>query len=207
LRSNELNLSQADPMMATHFLDIEANRKARKWTRTELFGRALWECFRGPLFYYTPRPFWAWRRAVLRIFGARVGRNVRVHPTARIEIPWNLEIGVNACLGDGVIAYSLGSIVIGSNVTISQYVHLCAGTHDYSLPDMPLLKKSICIEAGVWVCADAFIGPGVTVGESAVVAARAVVVKDVPPGTIVAGNPARVLGPRKFQSCLQANIL
>ncbi len=87
----------------------------------------------------------------------------------------------------------LGSPMIGSSLTISQRAHLCAGTHDYTDPAMPLLKPPIVIEDDAWICADAFVGPGVTVGQGAVVGARAVVVKDVPPWTIVAGNPARIV--------------
>ena len=173
--------------------DIEANRKAQKWTRGEMLGRALWEVLRSPLFSWTPRPCWAWRRAVLRIFGAQVGPNVHIHPTVRIAVPWNLSICKNASIGDGAIVYSLGRISIGRDVTVSQYVHLCAGTHDYRRADMLLLKPPINIEEGAWVCADAFVGPGVTVGSYAIVAARAVVVRDVNPWTIVAGNPAKLI--------------
>jgi putative colanic acid biosynthesis acetyltransferase WcaF len=177
-------------------IDIAANRKAQKWTSGEMLGRALWETMRGPLFSWTPRPFWAWRRAVLRGFGAKVGRNVHVHPTVRIAIPWNLSIEDNAAVGDGAIIYSLGRISIGLNATISQYAHLCAGTHDYRRSDMWLLKPAIRIEEGVWVCADAFIGPGVNVGAFSIVGARAVVTKDVAESVIVGGNPARVLRAR-----------
>lgn len=177
-------------------IDIAANRKAQKWTPGEMLGRALWETMRGPLFSWTPRPFWSWRRAVLRAFGAKVGRNVHVHPTVRIAIPWNLSIDDNAALGDGAIIYSLGRISIGRNATISQYAHLCAGTHDYRRGDMLLLKPAIRIEEGVWICADAFIGPGVKVGAFSIVGARAVVTKDVGENVIVGGNPARVLRAR-----------
>jgi putative colanic acid biosynthesis acetyltransferase WcaF len=176
--------------------DIAANRKARKWSPAELVGRALWEILRGPLFAWTPRPLWGWRRAVLRTFGASIGRNVHVYPSARIAVPWNLHVGENSAIGDWVIIYNLGRIEIGRDVTVSQYAHLCAGTHDYKRPDMPLLKVPISIGDGAWICADAFIGPGVTVGSAAVVGARAVVVKGVEANAIVAGNPARVISKR-----------
>jgi putative colanic acid biosynthesis acetyltransferase WcaF len=139
---------------------------------------------------------WAWRRLILRLFGAKIGRQVHVHPTVRIAIPWNLSIADEAAVGDCAILYSLGSISIGKCVTISQNAHLCAGTHDHRRRDMALLKPPIAIEAGAWICADAFIGPGVTVSSESIVAARAVVTKDVPSRVIVAGNPARVLAPR-----------
>ena len=133
---------------------------------------------------------------LLRLFGARAGAHARIHPSVRITMPWNLNIGSYASIGDRAILYALGSITVGANATVSQYAHLCAGTHDHLRPDMPLLKPPITIGAGAWICADAFIGPGVSVGEMAVVGARAVVVKDVAAHMIVAGNPARVVGER-----------
>ncbi len=179
-------------------LDIEANRKAQKWSHSELVGRALWEILRGPLFNWTPRPMWAWRRWVLRFFGARIGRGVHIHPTVRIAVPWNLHIADEASVGDSVILYSLGSIFIGRRATVSQHAHLCAGTHDHQCADMPLIKSPISIGSGTWICTDAFVGPGVTIGEMAIVGARAVIIKDIAPNAIVVGNPGRIVGKRKL---------
>lgn len=176
--------------------DIVANRRASKWSKRELAARAVWEVLRGPLFAWTPRPLWGWRRSILRLFGASIGRQVHVHPTVKITIPWNVCIGDEAAVGDYAIIYSLGPISIGERATISQNAHLCAGTHDYRRSNMPLLKPPIAIGAGVWVCADAFVGPGVTIGAQSIVGARAVVTKDVPARVIVVGNPARIVAPR-----------
>jgi putative colanic acid biosynthesis acetyltransferase WcaF len=173
-----------------------ANRRASKWSRRELAGRAAWAVLRGPLFAWTPRPMWAWRRSILRLFGATIGRQVHVHPTVKIAVPWNLSIADEAAVGDCAILYSLGPISIGKRATISQNAHLCAGTHDYRHRDMALLKPPIAIGAAAWICADAFIGPGVRVGAASIVGARAVVIKDVPSRVIVGGNPARILAPR-----------
>lgn len=173
--------------------NIAANRWARKWSGSELAARGLWELLRAPLFAWTPRPLWGWRRFVLRMFGARVGREVHIYPSVRIAVPWHLTIGDQTAVGDRVILYALGEIRIGQRVTISQGAHLCAGTHDYALADMPLVKSPISVGDNAWVCADAFIGPGVRVGSHAIVGARAVAVKDVQPGIIVAGNPARAI--------------
>lgn len=181
-------------------LDINANRKARKWSTGALFARALWELLRGPLFAWTPRPLWGWRRGVLRVFGASIGRRVHVHPTVRIAIPWTLTIGDDVGIGDGAILYGLGPITIGPRATVSQYAHLCAGTHDFRDPTMPLLKPPIRIEADAWICADAFVGPSVVVGCRAIVGARAVVVKNVEDDAIMAGNPARQIGVREINS-------
>lgn len=173
-------------------LDVVANRNAIKWSRSALVARMLWRAAL-PLFRLSPRPLWGWRRMLLRIFGAKVGEEVHVYPTVRVNIPWNIEIGDRAAVGDRAILYALGPIRIGPRTTISQGAHLCAGTHDITLPDRPLLKLPIEIGADVWIAADAFVGPGVTVGARAIAGARAVVVKDVGPGRIVAGNPARVI--------------
>lgn len=176
--------------------DIAANRRAAKWSKRELAGRLLWEVSRTPFFAWTPRQFWGWRRFILRVFGAKIAAHVHVHSSVRIAIPWNLEIGEAAAVGDAAQIYNLGMITIGARATVSQNAHLCAGTHDYKVPDMPLVKATITIEEDAWVCADAFVGPGVTVGNRAVLGARAVAVKDVPAAAIAVGNPARVMKSR-----------
>lgn len=181
-------------MSAHAALDIRENRRARKWSHWELLARGAWELLRAPLFRWTPRPLWGWRRWVLKAFGARVGRDVHVSPSVQIAIPWNLTIGDEAAVGEGAILYSLGPIEIGPRTTVSQYAHLCAGSHDYHRRDFPLLKAPIAIGEGAWICADAFIGPGVCVGAYSVVGARAVLVKDAPAGMVFAGNPARCIG-------------
>jgi putative colanic acid biosynthesis acetyltransferase WcaF len=175
--------------------NISANRSARKWTRKEQMGRVLWAAVL-PLFQFSPRLCWGWRRFLLRRFGARIGREVQIHPKVRVEIPWNLEVGDWSAIGFDALIYNLGPIRLGQRVTVSQRAHLCAGTHDFRDAALPLLKPPIRIHDDAWICADAFVGPGVEVGPGAVVGARAVVVKDVPAWTIVAGNPAKETGQR-----------
>jgi len=177
-------------------LDIDANRAAVKYTRREQVLRVLWACLGRPLFRCSPRPCFGWRRLVLRAFGARVGRQVHVYPTTVVYFPWHLEVGDWSAIGEDALVYNLGPIRLGQRVTVSHRAHLCAGTHDFRDPAMPLLKPPIAVQDQAWICAGAFVGPGVTVGEGAVVGACAVVVKDVPPWTIVAGNPAREIGKR-----------
>jgi len=179
-------------------LDINANRAATKYTRREQVLRLLWGLVGKPLFRLSPRPCFAWRRLVLRLFGARVGRQVHVYPTTVIYFPWNLQVGDWSAIGEQALVYNLGAVTIGERVTVSHRAHLCAGTHDFRDPAMPLLKPPITIADQAWVCADAFVGPGVTVGAGAVVGAQAVAMRHVAPWTIVAGNPARVVGKREF---------
>jgi len=178
-------------------IDHASNQAARKYSRGEQARRVVW-AFGRWLIRLSPRPCFAWRRWVLRLFGARVGEHVNIYPSTHVYMPWNVEIGAWTALGEDVFVYSLGKITIGRSVTISYRSHLCAGTHDLNDPTLPLLKPPVDIEDGVFVGTEAFLGPGVRVGRAAVVGARAVVVKDVEPFTVVAGNPARPIGRRTF---------
>ena len=173
-------------------LDIEANRSARKYSNRELLLRVLWS-FGQVLFRFSPRPFFGFRRWLLRLFGAKVGARVNIYPSARIYFPWNLEIADNSSIGEWALIYNLGPIKIGDRTTISQRVHLCAGTHDYKDPSMPLIKPPIQIGNEVWVCADAFVGPDTVIKDRAIVAAASVVVKDVEKLQVVGGNPAKLI--------------
>jgi putative colanic acid biosynthesis acetyltransferase WcaF len=176
-------------------LDNAANRAARKYSSREQLQRVAWSFGRW-LLVLSPRPCFAWRRLVLRMFGARVGAQVHVYASTRIAMPWNLELGDWAAVGEEALLYSLGKIRIGAHATISYRAHLCAGTHDFRDAALPLLKPPIDIRPGAWIGTEAFIGPGVTVGAGALVGARAVVVRNVAERAIVAGNPARVIGTR-----------
>lgn len=171
---------------------ISENRSQVKWSNREKLGRLIWASV-GPLFRYSPRLLWGWRVALLRIFGANIGKHVHIYPSVKIAIPWNVTIGDFSAIGDGVRLYSLGCIDIGASVTISQQAHLCAGSHDYSCPTMPLLKLPISIGDNSWLCADSYIGPSVTIGMGVVVGARAVVVRSLQDNVIAVGNPARVV--------------
>lgn len=183
--------------MTTPHLNISENRSSRKYTRKEMVARFLWSLVR-PAFHFSPRPFFGWRRLLLRLFGAKVGREVHIYSTVTIYLPWNFEIGDWSSIGEHAFIYNLGKITIGRKTTISHRAHLCAGTHDYTNNTLPLLKLPIEIQDSAWICADAFIGPGVTISEGAVVGARAVVMKNVQPWEVVAGNPARFINKREI---------
>lgn len=180
-------------------LDPASNHAARKYTRAEQLRRVLWGFGRW-LIVLSPRPLFGWRRAVLRLFGAKVGAHVNVYPSTRIYMPWNVELGEWAALGEDVFIYSLAKVRIGRCVTVSYRSHVCAGTHDFTDPSLPLVKVPVVIEDNAWIGTDAFIGPGVTVGNGAIVGARAVVVRPVQPLHVVAGNPARTIGTRPWPS-------
>ena len=179
-------------------LDISANRSMSKYRRSELLRRIAWSLC-TPLFRFSPRPMFAWRCFLLRLLGATIGRDVHIYSTATIYMPWNLEVADWAAIGEHAYIYNLGMVRIDSRATLSPHAYICAGTHDHRSADMPLLKPAVHIGAQAWICADAFIGPGVTVGEGAIVGARAVAMKHVEAWKIVAGNPAREIGVRKFK--------
>lgn len=157
------------------------------WNR---LARAAWGVVWATLFRPTPRPMHAWRRMLLRLFGATIGKGSHPYPTARVWAPWNLTMGNHSCLADSVNCYNVAPITIGSHVTVSQYSYLCTATHDIADPHMRLLTATIRIENQAWVCADVFVGPGVTIGEGAVVGARSSVFKDLPAWKVCVGNPA-----------------
>lgn len=166
-------------------------RHVSTWTTREKIGRTLWYWVQATLFRLSPRPMYRWRAWLLRVFGADIHPTARLRPTVQIEVPWHLTIGESSSVGDLAILYCLGTIRIGRNVTISQYAHLCAGTHDFTRRDMPLLRPPIVVEDEVWLAADVFVGPEVTIGAGCVVGARSSVFEDLPAWSICVGNPAR----------------
>jgi putative colanic acid biosynthesis acetyltransferase WcaF len=162
----------------------------------EQAGRLLWWIAGLPLFKWSLRPMYGWRRWILRLFGAKVGERASIQRSVRIDFPWNLEIGRYSTLGENTWVQSLGRVYIGDYVTISQRVFLCTGTHDYTRPEFVMLRKPISIQRGAWIAADAFIGPGVTIGADAVIGVRSVVLKDMPKGMVCVGHPCVPLKPR-----------
>lgn len=157
----------------------------------------LWQTVQQTLFAWSPQPAYGWRRWLLRLFGAEVGKGVLVRPTARVTYPWKVKLGNHCWIGDHAELYSLGPIAIGSNAVISQRSYICAATHDYMDIAFPLVAKPIVVEREAWVAADCFIAPGVTIGVGSIVAARSTVLKDVPPAAIYAGSPAELKRPRE----------
>jgi putative colanic acid biosynthesis acetyltransferase WcaF len=171
--------------------DPIGRRLTSEWTLRQKVGRQLWYLVEATLFRYSPRPCYRWRNWLLRRFGARVHPTARIRPTVTVEVPWNLTVGSHTVVGDGAILYCLGAITLGPRVTVSQYAHLCAGTHDYARADLPLLRPPIAVGADAWIAADVFVGPGVTIGAGAVVGARSNVFGDLPAWKVCVGSPAR----------------
>ena len=159
--------------------------------------RLLWQTTWFLLFRPFGLPiFHRWRRFVLRLFGAKIGRGSKIYASVRIWAPWNLEIGILTAVGPHCEIYNPGKVVLGNKVVISQYSFLCTATHDYTTVANRLYWKNITVGDYGWVAARAFIGPGVNVGEYAIVGATASVYKDVEPYCVVGGNPARIIKKR-----------
>jgi putative colanic acid biosynthesis acetyltransferase WcaF len=164
------------------------------WTLKQRLLMLLWEYSWLILCAWTPKPLNPWRLGVLRVFGAKIHGIPFVHQRARIALPWNLTLHHRACLGDRAHAYSLGEIEIHKGATVAQECYLCTGTHAFDDPELPLRTAKITVGAHAFIGARAFVLPGVTVGERAIVGACSVVTRDVLEKTTVAGNPARIAG-------------
>lgn len=158
--------------------------------------RAGWIVAWALLAGWTPPPLHGWRRLVLRLFGAELAPSARVYATARIWYPPNLRMGPHSVLGPHVTCYCMDRTIIGAYATVSQGAHLCGGSHRLDDPHFQLTTHPIAIGDHAWIAAEAFVGPGVTVGEGAVLGARGVAFRDLPPWTVNAGNPARTLRSR-----------
>ncbi|MCD0486857.1 WcaF family extracellular polysaccharide biosynthesis acetyltransferase [Pedobacter sp. MC2016-14] len=169
-------------------------------------GRLVWGLVYQILFRFSPRPFHGWRSFLLRLFGANVGNGVHVYPGVKIWAPWNLELHDECGIGSGANLYSQGKITIGRRAVVSQGAYLCAGTHDYTKQGFPLLTAPITIGEQVWIAAEAFVHPGVTIGDGAVIGARSVVIRDMPSWMVCAGNPAKPLKERIITDLNTATI-
>lgn len=172
----------------------------KSFSRRTQAGRVAWGVVWSLLFRPSPRPFFGWRNLLLRLFGARIGKGCHVYPSTRIWAPWNLTMEDGSTMAESVDCYCVDRITLGVNSTVSIRTFLCSASHDIRDPARSLTTSPIAIGQDAFIFAEAFIGPGVTVGEAAVVGARAVVVRDVAAGMIVAGNPAKPIGDRTFKT-------
>lgn len=160
--------------------------------------RLLWAVVQSTLFRWSPRPMHGFRAMLLKVFGATIPETgkVVIFPTATVVFPWKLTLAPRSMVGPRVEIYNLAPITLKRGANVSQGCCLCAGTHDYATWSMPLVAKPIVLNENSWLGAKVFVGPGVTIGELSVVGACSVVMKDIAPLTVCAGNPCKVLKAR-----------
>jgi putative colanic acid biosynthesis acetyltransferase WcaF len=158
--------------------------------------RLLWNTIWLLLFRTSPRPFHAWRAILLRVFGAQIGPDCHFYPACKVWAPWNLVCADHVAVGDGAEIYNPAMVRLDSHVILSQDCFLCGATHDYNDPEFPLLAYKMQVERYAWICAHASVGPGVHVGEGAVLGLGAVAPHDLKPWIVYGGNPATALRER-----------
>jgi len=160
---------------------------------------ALWILVRTLFFEWLPGRWYGPRRALLRAFGAKIGKGVVVKPGVRILFPWKLTVGDNCWIGEGSWLLNLAEITLEDNVALAQRVFLATGNHDYNSPTFDLMNKPIRVCRGAWLTSGTYVGPGVTVGEHAVLGLGAVATKDLEPYGVYRGNPAEKVAVRRIR--------
>jgi putative colanic acid biosynthesis acetyltransferase WcaF len=160
--------------------------------------RALWFFVGLPVLRCQVLPSSAFRRWLLRLFGAEIGAAAVIKPGVRVKYPWLLRVGDHCWIGEDCWIDNLALVYLGNNVCVSQGVYFCTGNHDWSDPSFGLTVRPIYVHDGAWICARVIVGPGTRIGEGAVLATGAVATRSVPPYAVHAGNPAAPFGTRKL---------
>jgi putative colanic acid biosynthesis acetyltransferase WcaF len=127
---------------------------------------------------------------LLRRFGSKIGQGVRIKPGVRIKFPWRLTIGNHCWIGENAWLDNVSPITLEDHVCLSQGVYFCTGNHDWSHPAFKLIPEPIYIESMAWIAAQAVVGPGVRVGQGAVLCLGSIASSSLKPMMIYAGNPA-----------------
>jgi len=144
----------------------------------------------------SPKFFHFWRVFLYRLFGAKIGKGLKISPSAKLLYPWNINIGDYCWIGDNVNLYSVDQILIGSNVAFAHNIFVATAAHDISLKSFPTVKDKIIFEDEVWISSNVFINMGIVIKKGAVVGSGSVVTKDLPEGYVCVGNPARPIKKR-----------
>lgn len=184
-------------ILASMRKDANIVRFKKKYSIRIKIKRALWYITWFMLIKPLPRyGCFRWINFVYRLFNAKIGYKSGIHPSAKVFMPWLLDIGDFSVVGSFVTIYNTSMIGIEDECVISEAAYLCTSSHDiYNYKNLQI-DKEICLKSKSWIATQAFLGMGVTIGEGAVVGARAAVFKDVEPWTVVGGNPAKVLKKR-----------
>ncbi len=167
-----------------------------------LWKQLLWYFLGEPLFRTHWLPVSTFKVLLLRLFGAKIGQQVRIKPGVRVKFPWRLTVGDYTWIGENAWLDNVAPITIENHVCISQDVYLCTGNHDWRDPHFKLIPTAIYIAEGSWIAARAVVGPGVTIGKGAVLALGSVTGRSLEPMTIYAGNPAQPIKQRVISGTL-----
>lgn len=176
--------------------DLRSFRLPEKFRGRSAWIVQCWWFIQATLFRGSPQVAYGWRRCLLRLFGAKIGKGVRIRPTVKVTYPWKLSIGDWSWIGDSVTLYTLGQITIEDNVVVSQSTYICSGSHDFKSPSFDIFAKPVHIESEAWLASDVFVSPGVRIGRGAVVGARSLVLHDLPEMMLCVGHPAKAVRPR-----------
>ena len=185
-------------------MDFNFQNLSRYNTPSDFRGKSkiivqFWWVVYTVFFRSSPQALYGWRRFLLRLFGAKIGKNVIIRPTAKITYPWKVTIGDYSWIGDEVVLYSLGNIKIGENTVISQRSYICTGTHDYNSEDFRIYAEDIKIGSKCWLATDVYVAPGTTIKDGVVVGARSSVFSDLDGNKVYVGSPAKSIKKRIFE--------
>jgi putative colanic acid biosynthesis acetyltransferase WcaF len=150
----------------------------------------IWWIIQSFFFSASPQIFYKWRVFLLRLFGAQIGKNVKIRSSVKITYPWKVTIGDYSWIGDECVLYSLGEIYIGKNVAIAHKVYINTGGHVHDKISFDIFSKPVFIDDECWITNDVYIAPGVAIGKGTIVGARSSVFKNLPAGKICIGTPA-----------------
>jgi len=153
--------------------------------------RLLWGVSEILLWKHSPVSLWGFRRALLRVFGAKIGKGVRIHPSVKVIIPWHIDLDDGVVVHERAILYALGQIKVGKNTEIGPLAHICAGTHDFTSPAFTLLRQPITIGSNCVIGIAGFVAPDVTLAEGTVLEPRCAIYMNTDPGTTYIGNPGK----------------
>ena len=191
--------------------NVPAERSADPYLRAAFskknqVARLLWGAVHLLLYRPSPRPFFAWRSLLLRCFRAEIGPHCHFYPGSKVWAPWNLRCESHVTVADAAEIYNPAPMHLGSHCIVSQGAYLCGATHDYNHPDFPLLGYRMSFGAYAWICARAAVGPGVQVGDGAVLGMGAVATRSLDPWTVYGGNPAIAIRKRLNPAAESANL-
>lgn len=175
------------------YQNLSKYRNPKNTRGRNIFIVQLWWILNSSIFKMSPQFLYCFRNVLLRIFGAKIGRNVMIRNSVKITYPWKLSVSDYTWIGDDCNIYNLDSIIIGSNVAIAHQVYLCTGSHDISKDSFDLILKPIIISDQVWIANDVFVAPGVNIGEGAVIGARSTVLTSIPERMVAYGYPAKAI--------------